>query len=66
LEKLTHPAITRLGELVAQTEFRSTALAAVKDVLDRNGYGAPDARDTPPGKVKKLLILIQQASAGSQ
>lgn len=35
LMALQHPAITRLGQLVDQTEFPSTAMAAVKDVLDR-------------------------------
>lgn len=35
LRALEHPAITRLGELVAQKEFPSVAIAAVKDVLDR-------------------------------
>jgi hypothetical protein len=29
------PAIARLAELVAQVEYPSTAMAAVKDVLDR-------------------------------
>lgn len=63
LERLTHPAITRLGELVAQTDYPSTALSAVKDVLDRNGYGAPDAPPAPTVKVKKLVILIQRKPA---
>jgi hypothetical protein len=57
--------VARLGELVAQKEFPSTALSAVRDVLDRNGYGAPDAPDTPLVKVKKLVILIQQAPPGT-
>ena len=62
LDKLTHPAITRLGELVEQKEFPSTALSAVKDVLDRNGFGAPDApKDAPTVKIKRLMILIQPA-----
>ena len=65
LERLTHPAITRLGELVTQQEFPSTALSAVRDVLDRNGFGAPDAPDAPAVKVKKLVILIQQAPPGT-
>lgn len=37
LRELIDPAITRLAELVAQKEFPSVAIAAVKDVLDRNG-----------------------------
>lgn len=32
---LQYPAISRLAELIAQTEFPSTAMAAVKDALDR-------------------------------
>jgi hypothetical protein len=35
LRALVHPAITRLAQLVDQTEFPSVAIAAVKDVLDR-------------------------------
>jgi hypothetical protein len=37
LKALIHPAITRLHELIAQTEYPSVAIAAVKDALDRNG-----------------------------
>ncbi len=36
LAMLVDPAILRLGQLVDQTEFPSVAIAAVKDVLDRN------------------------------
>ena len=35
LRALQYPAISRLAELIAQTEFPSTAMAAVKDALDR-------------------------------
>jgi len=34
---LIHPAIVRLEQLIDQKEFPSVAIAAVKDVLDRNG-----------------------------
>lgn len=37
LKSLIDPAITRLSQLIAQQEFPSVAIAAVKDVLDRNG-----------------------------
>jgi hypothetical protein len=37
LKALIDPAITRLAELIAQKEFPSVAIAAVKDALDRNG-----------------------------
>jgi hypothetical protein len=36
LRALVHPAITRLEELMLQKEYPSTAISAVKDVLDRN------------------------------
>lgn len=32
---LQHPAIDRLAQLIAQQQFPSTAMAAVRDVLDR-------------------------------
>ena len=35
LRALEMPALARLAELIAQTEFPSTAMAAVKDALDR-------------------------------
>lgn len=35
LMALQHPAITRLSELLAQKEFPTVAIAAVKDILDR-------------------------------
>lgn len=35
LMALQDPAITRLGELITQISFPSTAFAAVRDVLDR-------------------------------
>lgn len=37
LKALIFPAIIRLEQLVDQREFPSVAIAAVKDVLDRNG-----------------------------
>ena len=42
LAMLVDPAITRLGELIAQTDFPSTAYAAAKDVLDRTGFKPTD------------------------
>lgn len=61
---LTDPAITRMEELIKQTEYPSTALAASRDILDRNGFGAPDAPDRPVVKVKKLVILMQRRPPG--
>ena len=37
LRALIHPAISRLAQLIDQTEFPSVSIAAVKDALDRNG-----------------------------
>ena len=42
LAALVDPAIDRLGELVRQKQFPSTAYSAVKDVLDRNGLKPPE------------------------
>jgi hypothetical protein len=39
LRDMVDPALNRLLKLI-DDPFSSTALAAVKDVLDRNGYGA--------------------------
>lgn len=36
LAALYFPAVVRLGELIAQKEYPSVAIAAVKDALDRN------------------------------
>ncbi|MCA1586568.1 MAG: hypothetical protein LC791_17960 [Acidobacteria bacterium] len=36
MAELVDPAITRLAELMMQTEFPSTAYQAVRDVLDRD------------------------------
>ena len=35
LLKLQHPAISRMGQLIAQQEFPTVAYAASRDVLDR-------------------------------
>ena len=43
LALLVDPAIDRLRELILQTEFPSTAYAAVKDVLDRAGLKPTDS-----------------------
>ena len=40
---LVDPAITRLEQLMKQTEFPCTAYAAVKDVLDRAGLKPTDS-----------------------
>jgi hypothetical protein len=43
LRALELPALARLEELIKQTEFPSTAMAAVKDALDRIRGKAPEA-----------------------
>lgn len=62
LDALVDPVITRLGQLVSQTEFPSTALSACNSVLDRTGFGVPEP---PPSevsitKIERLVLVIQQ------
>lgn len=45
LMALQHPAIDRLTQLIAQQEFPSVAIAAVRDVLDRT-LGKPIEQQT--------------------
>lgn len=56
LKALVDPAITRLAELIRQTEFPSVAIAAVKDVLDRNG-ALGKAKESTDVQVKGTLTL---------
>src|SRR5262245_15545216 len=42
LRDLVHPAISRLAQLIDSAESDAVKLAAVRDVLDRAGYKAPD------------------------
>ena len=39
---LVHPAISRLAQLIDSAESDAVKLAAVRDVLDRAGYKAPE------------------------
>lgn len=50
LAALIDPAIDRLGQLVHQTDFPSTAYQAVRDVLDRNGF-------KPKEQVEEAIVL---------
>lgn len=50
------PAIVRLAELVAQKEYPSTAMAAVKDVLDRT-MGKPAESVTVQGNPDRPLVF---------
>ena len=53
LMRLQYPAISRLSELVAQREFPSVAIAAVKDVLDRTmGKAAETTEVTHKGGIR--------------
>lgn len=56
LKALVDPAITRLAELIAQKEFPSVAIAAVKDVLDRNGQ-LGKAKESTDVQVKGTITL---------
>ncbi len=58
LASLLHPAVIRLGELVEQTEFPSVAIAAVKDVLDRNLGKAVESMKVTGGDGGPLQIII--------
>lgn len=60
LAMLVAPAIARLGQLVDQREFPSVAIAAVKDVLDRN-LGKP-VENQNVDVTAKLIIEWQQGS----
>lgn len=62
LKALIDPAIMRLAELVAQTEFPSVAIAAVKDVLDRNGQlgKAKETQDVNLSGVVDIVSLLRQ------
>ncbi|MFN2444933.1 MAG: hypothetical protein ABR606_05030 [Vicinamibacterales bacterium] len=75
LLELVDPAITRLDELIAQTEFPSTAYAAARDVLDRTGYGAeqkirhsgaigrPDPNENFGAMLARFEVLLAKAKA---
>lgn len=53
------PAVIRLEELMNQKEFPSVAIAAVKDVLDRDGK-LGKAKETIDADVKTELIIRWQ------
>jgi hypothetical protein len=63
LKALIEPAITRLAELIAQKEFPSVAIAAVKDALDRNG-ALGKARESISAEVTHRMTL-EDLVAGS-
>lgn len=62
LRALVDPAITRLAELVAQTEFPSVAIAAVKDVLDRTQGKASESVAVNHTGTVTLEMLVAAAS----
>ncbi len=64
LALLVAPAITRLGQLVDQTEFPSVAIAAVKDVLDRN-MGKPKEQLKVTGADDGPLVIVVKKSWSS-
>lgn len=59
LKLLRVPAVIRLEELMNQKEYPSVAIAAVKDVLDRNG-ALGKAKETIDADVKTELIIRWQ------
>lgn len=61
LKALQAPAITRLGQLVEQTEYPSVAIAAVKDVLDRTlGRAIETQNVNVSGEIDIVTILRQR------
>jgi hypothetical protein len=61
LAELQNPAITRLGELIQQREFPSTALSAVKDVLDRTLGRPTDKVDLNVTSDMEIISRLQSA-----
>ncbi len=61
LAMLVHPAITRLGQLVDQAEFPSVAIAAVKDVLDRNMGKAAERVKVTGANDGPLEIIVKKS-----
>lgn len=59
LKALLAPAVVRLEQLMQQTEFPSVAIAAVKDVLDRNG-ALGKAKETQDVDLKTEIIIRWQ------
>jgi len=58
LRGLLDPAVTRLAQLVEQQGFPSTAMAAVKDVLDRNmGRSAETVNMELSGSIDVVDVL---------
>lgn len=62
LKALIDPAITRLAELIAQKEYPSVAIAAVKDALDRNGAlgKAKETQDVNLSGAVDIVSLLRQ------
>lgn len=54
LMKLQHPAIDRLGKLIAQETFPTVAYAASRDVLDRT-IGKPIEQQNVDMKVEHVI-----------
>lgn len=63
LRALVDPALTRLNELMIQTEYPSVAIAATKDVLDRNlGKATETLAVNHSGRID-IAALIRQRKA---
>lgn len=63
LRALVDPALTRLNELMVQTEYPSVAIAATKDVLDRNlGKATETLAVNHSGRID-IAALIRQRKA---
>lgn len=62
LKALVHPAISRLDHWLHQEEYPSVAIAAVKDVLDRNG-SLGRAKETQDIKITGELNIVERLRA---
>lgn len=61
LAALVDPAIKRLGQLVVEKKDKKVALAAAKDVLDRNNLVGKTTPDLPAGtlmveRIERVIV----------
>jgi len=63
LAALVDPALDTLGRLIRERRDKRVALGAVKDVLDRNGYGAPRRFEIAGGET--VTEAYQELNSGT-
>ena len=62
LDALVDPAIEKLGKLLQRDQHPSVQLAAVKDILDRNGF-RPAAKIETQMTLAELIVGAKQSTA---